>query len=61
MPLLFPAGGVFGCGVLAWFLRWGADLAGEVTGQALIAGINLSADIGMARAAGLRCLRCAPR
>ena len=43
-----PAGGVFGCGVLAWFLRWGADLAGEVTGQALIAGINLSVDIGMA-------------
>ena len=48
MPLLFPAGGVFGCGVLAWFLRWGTDLAGEVTGQALIAGINLSVDIGMA-------------
>jgi hypothetical protein len=26
------------------FLRWGADLAGEVTGQALIPGVNLGFD-----------------
>src|SRR5205823_3892485 len=48
VALLFPAGGLLWWRVLAGFLRRGADLAGEVTGQALIAGIDLGLDIGMA-------------
>jgi hypothetical protein len=33
---------------LCGFLRRGADLAGEITGQALVARIDLGPDIGMA-------------
>ena len=48
MALLFPAGGVLRRGVLAGFLRRDADLAGEVTSQALLAGIGFGLDVGMA-------------
>jgi len=47
VALLFPAGGFFRWGVRAGFLRRGADLAGEVPGQALVPGVDLSADVRM--------------
>src|SRR5690242_19910503 len=47
VPALFPAGGFFGRRVLARFPRRGADLGGEVAGQALAAGIDLGLNIGV--------------
>jgi hypothetical protein len=48
VAFLFPAGSLLGWRVLAGFFRRGADLGGEVAGQALIAGIGLGLDAGMA-------------
>ena len=44
VTLLFPVSGFLGRGALAGFLRRGADLGGEVTGQALVPGIDLGLD-----------------
>ncbi len=48
MAVLLPAGSLLGWRVFAGFLRRGADLAGEVTRQALVAGVDLGLDLGMA-------------
>ena len=61
VPELVPAGSLLRRRVLAGFLRRGADLAGEITGQALIARIDLGLDIGDGGGADLRCRRCAAR
>src|SRR6266568_1320802 len=48
VPELFPAGGLLGRRILARLLGRAADLGREVTGQALIPGVDLGFDIGMA-------------
>src|SRR6266851_2324742 len=44
----FPLSDLTGCGVLPRFLGRGGDLAGEVAGQALVSGVDVGGDAGVA-------------